>query len=279
MSKNAFRIGSAAALLGAAALVLPAAAGAAPGSLGSLDPGSSGGSSGSSGGFTCSALSTEDTPNGWGIPFDDELGQDAFYTADTVFDDDGSLELRVDGPTDRSVSYHEAGGIELSDAITEDIAFAEKRAGNSIAAFQLRLTGTTDNTTHPVNGFTTLVWEATYNGGADATTGVTNAALEDGLWWSTSNIAGAQNRVPVSLASIAAANPDAVVDHYGVGIGTGAAATSTLVDEVTFNGCTTNFALEDPESSSLGSLGSLDLFGSLSTLFGSLNGSSGSLGS
>lgn len=250
MSKKAFRIGSAAAIISAAALVTPALAGAAPtGSLGSSDP---------TEGFSCAELSTEANPNGWGIPFDDERDQLAYYTEDSVLDEDGSLKLVVDGPSDRSVSYHPAG-IKLSDAITQEIGFSE-RAAHPTASFQLRLTDTTENERFD-NGFTTLVWEADENA-ADTTKGGVHADLEDGKWWSTSNIAGAKNRERVSLAEIAAANPNAVVDHYGVSIGTGAEATSTLVDAVKFNGCVTNFAKNDPET---GSLGSLDLFGSLNT--------------
>ncbi|QCQ90212.1 hypothetical protein [Rhodococcus sp. SGAir0479] len=254
MSCKAFRVGSAAAVISAAALVAPALAGAAPtGSLGSSD---------ASGGFTCAALSTEATPDGWGIPFDDERDQVAYYSEDSVLDEDGSLRLEVDGPEDRSVSYHAAGGIKLSDAIAHEIGFSE-RAAQPTASFQLRLTGTTDNERFPDSGFTTLVW-VPGAGAADTEDGGTHADLQDGQWWSTSNIAGAHDRAPVPLADIAAANPDAVVDHYGVSVGTGSAQASTLVDQVKFNGCTTNFAKNDAApTGSLGSLGSLDILGSL----------------
>ncbi|MDV6276327.1 hypothetical protein R3Q06_22775 [Rhodococcus erythropolis] len=40
------------------------------------------------------------------------------------------------------------------------------------------------------------------------------------MWWSTQDIDGAKNRVSVPLADIVAANPEAVVDHYGVSVGT-----------------------------------------------------------
>lgn len=253
MSQKIFRIGTTAAIIGAAALIVPAVAGAAPaGSLGSSEAPE---------GFACAALSTESTPNGWGIPFDDETQQVAYYTEDSVLDEDGSLKLEVDGTADRSVSYHSAGAIKLADAIAHEIGFSE-RAANPTAAFQLRLTDTTDNERFPENGFTTLVWVPDANA-ADTSEGGTHANLQDGKWWSTSNIAGAHNRELVPLEDIAAANPNAVVDHYGVSVGTGSAATSTLVDAVKFNGCTTNFAKNDPAPA--GSLGSLDIFGSLST--------------
>ncbi|MCA1004301.1 hypothetical protein LCL87_01080 [Rhodococcus hoagii] len=287
MSKNAFRIGSAAAIISAAALVVPALAGAEPtGSLGSL--GSSDASTGSAGslgssevseGVACEQLSTENTPNGWGIPFEDEKRQVAYYTAENVLDTDGALKLEVESTANRSVSYREAGGIKLSDAIKKEIGFSEL-AENPTASFQLRLTGTFENEKFPDNGFTTLVWVPDENA-ANTSEGGVHANLQNGKWWSTSNIAGATGRALVPLTEIAAANPNAVVDHYGVSIGRGLPATSTLVDAVKFNGCTTNFAKNDPEppaeesTGSLGSLGSLDLFGSLST--GSLD--TGSLGS
>ncbi|GAB2658391.1 hypothetical protein ABI214_06505 [Prescottella soli] len=301
MPKNAFRIGSAAAVVSVAALVAPALAAASngplgssissglfgstvsggplgssvSGSLGSSDSGSLG-SSGSSDApeeSRCAELSTEATPNGWGIPFDDEKEQVAFYTDDAVLDDDGSLKLEVEDSTDRSVSYHEAGGIKLSDAIAKEIGFSE-RAEHPTASFQLRLTGTSSEHPKFENGFTTLVWVPDADT-TDTSKGGVHSNLQDGKWWSTSPIAGAPNRSDlVPLADIAALNPDAVVDYYGVSIGTGSEATSTLVDNVKFNGCTTNFAKNDPEPAS-GSLGSLDVFGSLGS--GSLG--SGSLGS
>ena len=88
--------------------------------------------------------------------------------------------------------------------------------------------------------------------------------LQDGEWWSTQNIDGAKDFARVSLDAIAEAQPNAVIDHYGVSIGRGSAATSTLVDAVKFNGCTTNFAKKDAEpETGTGSLGNLgNIFGS-----------------
>ncbi len=100
--------------------------------------------------------------------------------------------------------------------------------------------------------------------GADVAEGATHEEIQKGLWWSTQNIDGAKDRVPTTLAAISAANPNATVEHYGVSVGSGSAATSTLVDAVQFNGCTTDFAKNDPEPAGAGSLGSLgNLFGSL----------------
>lgn len=268
MSMNSFRrVATVVAIAGTAALMAPAFGQAAStGSTGSTGSAGSPGSAGSSGslggpavGFTCDALSTEATPAGWGVPFDDELGQEAAYSTANVLDENGSLELAVDGPADRTAWYHAAGSIPLADVISRDIGFAEK-AETSTASFQIRLLGTTGGKFE--NGFTTLVWEA--GPGTDAADGTVHEKLQEGLWWSTQNIDGAKDRVPATLEAIAAANPDATVEHYGVSVGTGSPATSTLVDAVQFNGCTTDFAKNDPEPESAGSSGSLgSLFGSM----------------
>lgn len=265
-SSSLRRVATVVAIAGSAILVSPALSSAATGSLaGSL--GSASGSLGSSsdepaGGFTCDGLSTESTPAGWGVPFDDEKGQEAAYSASNVLDDNGSLELAVTGTTDRTAWYHEAGSVALADVISKDIGFAEK-AATSTASFQIRLLGTKGGKFE--NGFTTLVWVA--EPGTDVAEGATHEEIQKGLWWSTQNIDGAKDRVPTTLAAISAANPNATVEHYGVSVGTGSAATSTLVDAVQFNGCTTDFAKKDPEpAGGAGSLGSLGgLFGSLSS--------------
>ena len=252
MSRNSTRrLGFAFALVGAAALTAPALAGATTGSLGSSDAPAAG--------FTCSALSTETTPNGWGIPFDDEKKQVAFYSDTDVLDTDGSLKLEITAPSpdNRSVSYHSAGSIKLSDAVKTEIGFAEK-AASSQASFQLRLSGTTNPAD---NGFATVYWVANGNDSVDTTNGGAHTNIQNGKWISTRDIGGAPKNVPTDLAAIAAANPDATVEHYGVSIGR-ADAGLTHVDAVKFNGCTTNFALKDEPAGAFGSLG--NIFGSLS---------------
>jgi len=283
------RAAAVAAIAGTAALVVPALSHAEPtgslGSLGSADGGSSIGSLGGSlggsstgslggslggssdapaGGFTCESLSTEATPAGWGIPFDDEQGQEASYSASGVFDRNGSLELAVDGPSDRAAWYHSAGGVKLADVVGKEIGFAEK-AATSTASFQMRLLGTTGGKFE--NGFTTLVWVAE-PGTTSTSDGGMHDMIQNGQWWSTQNIDGAKDRVPTTLAAISAANPNATVEHYGVSVGTGSAETSTLVDAVTFNGCTTDFATNAPAAPATGS-GSGSGAGSLGSLSGS----------
>lgn len=255
MSTTARRAAVVAALVSSAALIASAFAGALPtGSLGS--------DATAAPGFTCDATSTETTANGWGIPFDDEKDQTASYTVENVLDEDGSLKLEVDGAEDRSVSYHSAGGVKLSDIVDTEISFAE-RGTTAKASFQLRLSGTTGGKFTETTGFTTLVWVPGVTA-PDTTDGAVHVGLQGGEWWSTQNIDGAKDFARVSLETIAEAQPNAVVDHYGVSIGRGSAATSTLVDAVTFNGCTTNFAKKDAEpETGTGSLGNLgNIFGS-----------------
>ena len=245
MSSNTHRLGAVAALVSAAALAAPALAIAAPlGSTDSTKP-------------TCSTLSTEKDPAGWGVPFTDEKGQEASYSAANIFDTDGSLELSVTTSSDRAAWYHSAGSLPLADILTTDIGFDEKSATRA-ASFQLRLLSTEGGKFD--NGFTTLVWVA--DSGTDTSGGITHTAIQNGKWWSTQNINGAPGRVPTTLAAIAAANKDATVEHYGVSVGTGSTNTTALVDAVTFNGCTTNFAKTAPTTPGTGSLG--NLFGSLS---------------
>ncbi|WP_137723528.1 hypothetical protein [Prescottella subtropica] len=260
MSMNSIRrVTTVVAIAGAAALVTPALGHAADtGSLGSL--GSLGSAEAPAAGFTCDALSTETTPAGWGVPFDDEQNQKATYSAENVLDENGSLALSVEKKTDRQAWYHSAGSIKLADVIGKDMGFAEK-ADSSKAAFQIRLLGTTGGKFE--NGFTTLVWTAGEDA-PDTKAGATHEKIQTGTWWSTQNIDGAKDRKPVTLEEISKANPDAIVEHYGVSIGSGSENASTLVDAVKFNGCTTDFAKKDAEPAPAGSLGSLGaLFGSL----------------
>ncbi|MCC4306246.1 hypothetical protein [Rhodococcus sp. 3-2] len=158
------------------------------------------------------------------------------------------------------MSYHSAGSIALSDAATKEIGFSE-RAVTTSAAFQLRLTGTTNPAD---NGFATLVWVPSQNGASVTDVAVKHGNIQNGLWWSTRTIGGAAKGVPTSLDAIVDANPDATVEHYGVSVGTGSSASNVFVDAVTFNGCTTNFAKKDAEpETSTGSLGNLgNIFGS-----------------
>lgn len=71
---------------------------------------------------------------------------------------------------------------------------------------------------------------------------------DDSIWWSSNSIPGAPNRDTfVSLASIKAANPDAIVLGYGFNQGSGNAGITSYVDGLTVNDITYNFELTAPK--------------------------------
>nr|WP_256938653.1 hypothetical protein [Rhodococcus qingshengii] len=78
----------------------------------------------------------------------------------------------------------------------------------------MRLSGTTGGKFTDTTGFTTLVWVPGVTA-PDTAEGAVHANLQDGECWSTQNIDGAKDFARVSLETIAAAQPNAVVDHTG----------------------------------------------------------------
>lgn len=95
-------------------------------------------------------------------------------------------------------------------------------------------------------GFTTLVFEPIYQtGGAEAV--VENQwqewiADDASIWWSSNSIPGANTRDDqVTLESIKAENPSAVVLRYGLNQGGGNQGLVGAVDGFTFNGATFDF--------------------------------------
>ncbi len=183
--------------------------------------------------FNCAKVATPSNPNGWGNTLPDESGQAGKITAGKASDDDGSLEFATSASTKRQASYHSAGQLPLADLKGTALTF-QKSNGN--ANWQIRITGANTGTG---TGFATLVWGAPAGAGkADATS--------SNQWWATrklGNIPAAQNASLSDL--IAAANSDgkkAVVDLYGISSQPGGTADAKVnVDEVAFNGCTTNF--------------------------------------
>ncbi|MGW6693423.1 hypothetical protein ACWF62_06580 [Rhodococcus sp. NPDC054953] len=126
--------------------------------------------------------------------------------------------------------------------------------GTVAPAYQLRVWGA-NRTDGAADGFTSLTWEPSRNGGNPGVGEWKNFdALEDGLWWSSRDIAGATGRQAVSLDAIRTANPDAVIRAYGVRVGTGAAASTSFAVNVKF-GCDT-WDFESLPSLSSGSSGS-----------------------
>ncbi|WP_408610019.1 hypothetical protein [Gordonia insulae] len=154
-------------------------------------------------------------------------------TETKVVDDDGSLGFTTTAETPRQASYHAAGKVPLADIANKPLTF-EKTGGN--ANWQIRVTGAD---TGQSDGFATLVWSAPEGAGkADAST--------SNQWWATRDLPGITRGTNATLAQlIAAANTGGkktVVDHYGISSQPNEKAGKVNVDNVSFNGCTTNFA-------------------------------------
>ncbi len=222
------------AVVGAASLMVPATASAAPVSS-----------------ANCARIATPTAPNGWGNSFGDEQGQAGKITATNVSDDDGSLEFATSPQVPRQASYHSAGKLPLTQLAGKPLTF-QKSTGN--ANWQIRVTGAN---TGEGNGFATLVWSASDAAGAP------DAASSD-QWWATRSLGTIPRGQTGTLAELTtAANSGGkatVVEDYGISSQPNGGTGTVHVDNVTFNGCTTNFAVR----SSNGSLGGIQLpsFGS-----------------
>lgn len=242
-SNSTHRAGFVFALAGVAIFTVPALAGADP----LLPPAP----------FSCSPLSSSADTAGWGNPFAEETSDgrnDVRYQSSWFADQDGSLSLNVAGTDSRSAWYHEASQVPLSDIINKEVGFAEPEAIGK-ASFEILLSGPgVNNKTVP----TRLIW-----GPVAGSTGV-HRDLQTSPQWRTRTADGIEKTQLTTLQAFSAANPDAVVDHYGVSLGFGSTVPSAAVDLVEFNGCTTNFT---QEGSSGGNPPFVDELGSL---FGSL---------
>lgn len=231
MNRLLLRSSTAIAAAAAAALLFPSVASAAPGDL----------------------LSTKAAPNGWEIEFPDEEGQEAVHSAATVRDQDGSLEFVTTADADRKRLYHAAGGVAPAEILDNDLTFDHKGAG---VAWQIRVTGAAVQSppATETNGFATFVWDAPAS--EQATT--VDAKNAPG-WRSTRALPGIAKGESTTLAAlIEAAGAGTKVDHYGILLQPGGPATAH-VDNVKFNGQTTNFALNGPAGGSNGSLGGFGL--------------------
>lgn len=236
MKRNLIRVTTIGAALGIAGLIAPAGANAAPVSE-----------------ANCAKQSTPGNPAGWGNTFGDERGQAGKVTATQVVDEDGSLEFVTTEQTPRQASYRGAGRLPLADLVTSSKALTfEKSAGQ--ANWQIRVTGAN---TGAGDGFLTLVWTAPEGAGKTADAAASNQ------WWATRDLPGMPKNTKGTLADfVEAANSEGkttVVDHYGISSQPPAAtpAGKVNVDNVSFNGCTTNFA----------ATGAGGAFGSLENIF------------
>ncbi|MBD1320388.1 hypothetical protein [Gordonia hankookensis] len=228
MRRNVIRGIVVGAALGAASLAFPTMATAAPVSD-----------------MNCAKTSTPTSANGWGNTFSDEQGQAGKVTATKVVDTDGSLEFMTTADKPREASYHAAGQLPLADAAKKPLTF-EKSAGN--ANWQIRVTGAN---TGANDGFATFVWSA------PAAAGKADAASSN-QWWATRDLPGIARGKNATLAELTAAansaNHKTVVDHYGISSQPNEKTGKVNVDNVSFNGCTTNFAA----TGASGAFGSLD---------------------
>jgi hypothetical protein len=233
MNRFLIRATTALAAVSAAALFVPATASAAPVSK-----------------DECAEISTGNQPNGWENTFGDEGGQAGKHSEITITDDDGSLELTTVETKNRAASYHSAGQLPLDD-LTGPLTFEQQGAP---AHWQIRVSGAATIAPEAENGFATLVWSGDSS----------QDAFSSDQWWATRPLPGLERGQKTTLAALTtAAGAETVIDHYGVSV-EGPVGTKGNIDNVTFNGCTTNFKYvgsseEDDAFGSLGGLGLADL--------------------
>ncbi|WP_457590162.1 hypothetical protein [Gordonia aurantiaca] len=206
------------AALGAASFIAPAFASAAPVSE-----------------SNCAKVSTPVDAAGWGNPFPDEQGQEGRLSATNVKDSDGSLQFVTTQQTPRQASYHAAGELPLADLVAGDNPLTFDK-GEGQANWQIRVTGAN---TDSGDGFATLVWSAPEG----ATTADATSSNE---WWATRELPGIPRGAKATLAELTAAansgDHKTVINHYGVSSQPVGTAGKVNVDNISFNGCTTNFA-------------------------------------
>ncbi|MCZ4553815.1 hypothetical protein [Gordonia rubripertincta] len=193
-------------------------------------------------------MSTGTDANGWGVPFNDEAGQAGKHSTANVNDQDGSLELKVTVGNKRSVLYHSADSLPVGQW-TGTPSFDQN---GTQANWQVRVTKAATVGAPPAeNGFATFVW----SGGGDQ-------------WWATRALPDLPRGQTTTLADLKSkAGAATVVTDYGISV-EGEAGTTANVDNVKFNGCTTNFKASGPSGEDTGSTGSLGGFGLASLIPG-----------
>jgi hypothetical protein len=178
---------------------------------------------------------TPDAHAGWST----EDGAPTYVVDSQATDGSGSLEFSTPLATSKVNYFHQLGAAAVPLAGIQGLAYtvrANTTAPQAAYDMEILTTGTT--------GYATLVWEPYQQPGQGAYVNGTGEAipytgLENGLWWSTKPIPGDPtsnplNQVPVSLATIQAANPNAVIISYGIGQGSGNMGSDSFVDDVTF---------------------------------------------
>lgn len=185
------------------------------------------------------SVSTSQDTNGWGA----QDGTPAYVDGPTGSDGNGSLKLTTDSQSKQN--YFKATNTPLS-SVT-GLGYKMYDTAGVPASYQLQVLGV--HRTDGASTFTSLVWEPVYNGQSNGPNGgfVSESNLENGIWWSSHPIDGADylngNPTYVSLSAIQAANPNAVVVDYGVNVGSGTPNATSYVDDVSFGGDVTNFEM------------------------------------
>lgn len=186
-----------------------------------------------------------DTRPGGSVSFTEEFGAPSGFG-------DGSLKVTTtDGSAKAQMVHAAEPGTILSDV--DDIAYSTYRSSSStgsavqVAAINVAV----DVNGDAAGGFTTLVFEPVYQvtdqGPIVNDTWQDWDAGDSSIWWSSNAIPGAPNRDTfVTLASLKANNPDAVVLGFGINQGSGNPGIVSGVDALVFNGTTYDFELEAP---------------------------------
>lgn len=206
-------------------------------------------------------VSTPTAPNGW-AKLDAKNGGVVTYvgavtdTNGASATGNGSLLLQTPANTDKADYYRSVDPADptattpLSGLAGLGYRLDAASTGPQVS-YQIKVLGSGSSAT---GGFTTLVWEPYMQPGQGAFVDGDNTwhsytGLENGYWWSTKSIpvgGGALSTFqhPYPLSQIIANNPNAVVYQYGVNLGTYNAGGLGYVDDVSFNGTTTDFELD-----------------------------------
>lgn len=186
---------------------------------------------------------------GWNWTDNDRAGGSYDFTNDYDAPDGlgvSSLSLTTLDGSSKSTFFKQAqDGRKLSDL--NDLQYwtykpaSEAADPNQVAALNVVIDY---NGPAVANGFTTLVFEPTYQTTQDLTTDTWQKwdAGNASIWWSSQPIPGAATRDDfVTLQSIKDANPDAVVQYYGFNQGSGNPSLTSAVDGLRIYDTTFNF--------------------------------------
>lgn len=187
-------------------------------------------------------VSTPTNPNGW---YTEDVAP-TYVSTPSPTDGLGQLKFDTPLPASKNNYFHLTGPSGVPLAGVSGLAYSVKNSsGGPEAAYDMEVltTGT--------GGYTTLVWEPYQNGNPLVANGAWNryTNLESGKWWSShiANPAPGSQSSPQLLSFFQATYPNATAITYAVGQGSHNAGSISYVDDVSFEGTTTNF---EPATSS-----------------------------